>query len=275
MGKFFFGWFCFARRGRCSFVWRGLRILLAIGLLSGVNSALLAAEASFRLCTESQPSLPLSNPDPAHPGAAQLLIAAAANTLQVNVVHITDTWHNCQHLLKAGTTDALNIASYAGINKAIAVFPMRGDSADPSKALGHIPTLLYRRAGSEVDFVNGSFVNLKTPVGILNSYQINSVDVGRAGGIVDDRSYSVHSLARRLLAGKLDLVAADASLAELVNSKYPGQIEALPAKLNNEPHYLVFTPDYYSKHRDLVESFWNELARLRSRQSHGESERAR
>ncbi|NQD35927.1 hypothetical protein HPT27_02760 [Permianibacter sp. IMCC34836] len=240
--------------------------LIVALLLLQLSTKAQAVDAGFRLCTEDQPSLPLSNLDPAHPGTAQVLIATAASNLKLNIEHYTDTWQNCQRHLKAGTTDAANIASYAGINKVIAVFPMRGDSADPSKALGHIPTLLYRRVGTNVDFVNGTFVNLKTSVGVLNSYQANSVDVGRAGGIVDDRSHSVHSLARRLLAGKLDLVAADPSLAELVKREYSGQIEALPNWLNNEPHYLVFTPTYYARNRDLVEAFWAELARLRSRQ---------
>ncbi len=221
------------------------------------------AEPGFSLCTEDVPELPLSNPDPNHPGPAQQLIAMTARYTQITIRPISATWQTCQNLLKEGKVDALNIVGYAGININLGVFPMKDGKLDTSKALGTIPTTLFRRVGTDVDFVKCRFVNLKTPVGVLNSYQVNSLNTGKEGGIVDDKSYTVQSLARRLAAGKLDLIAADASLVELVNKNYAGKLEPLAHLLANDHYFLVFSPIYYSANKKQVEAFWNELARVR------------
>ncbi|HEX5756324.1 MAG TPA: transporter substrate-binding domain-containing protein, partial [Arenimonas sp.] len=218
----------------------------------------------FRLCTEGQPFLPLISMDPERPGDAQILLAMAAERLGVRIEHVQTTWQRCQQMLDRGEVDALNGASFAAINRAIAEYPMRLGEADPTRSLGEARTYLLRRVGSPVALRQGRFVDLKTPVGIIRAYQINSLSVSQFGGIPDHNSLTLESLARRLAAGELDLVAGNRALLVLCATAHAGKLEVLPQPLDVAHYYLAFGKAFHARHRQAIEALWTEIGRIKA-----------
>lgn len=244
-------------------VWAALSVLLMAmpGTLVANSEGL-----SFRLCTETQPALPLSNLDQQAPGPAQRYLAETARRTQARIEHVAALWEECLNRLRLGEVDATNVTGYAGVNIELAAFPMQGDRPDSQRAIGVIPTHLYRRVGSAANYVDGRFVDVKTAVGVLAGFQVNSIAVAQAGGTPDDDSQTVEALARRLVAGRLDMVAADESLQRLIDRQYAGKLERLPTPLRMEHHYVVFRKAFYHQHRDAVEQFWTVLGQVRREQ---------
>lgn len=240
-------------------------------LLSLLPDRLLAQSEglSFRLCTEIQPALPLSNLDPQAPGPAQRYLAETARRTRARIEHISALWEECLNRLRLGEVDATNVTGYAGVNIELGAFPMQGARPDSQRALGVIPTYLYRRVGSAANFADGRFHEVKTAVGVLAGFQVNSIAVAQAGGTPDDDSQTVEALARRLVAGRLDMVAADESLQQLINRQYVGKLERLPTPLRMEHYYVVFRKAFYHQHRDAVEQFWTVLGQVRREQESG------
>lgn len=232
------------------------------GLLLGWASiASAATPMQFTLCTSETPFLPLSSVDPARPGRSQILLAMVEQRLGVSISHVVTPWKRCQLLVEQGTYDAMNITGYAGINRSIAVFPMRGGEADTSRSLGSVPSVLYRRVGSLADYQAGRIVNTDKPVAVLSARQVNMEAVARAGGTSEDGAKTVLALAQKLVAGHVDLAAsAEPEFAELVATRFRGVLEALPTPLVESHYYVVFSKAYFANHSSEVERFWNEIA---------------
>lgn len=250
-------------------------MLVALLLLSGTTAASSTSEPlSFRLCIEDQSFLPLSNPDPDQPGDSEILLDYLVRASGARITPVHTTWRRCQEWLDAGQVDALHAASYAAIQITIAAFPMRGERPDTRKSLGSLQTELFRRTGTTVDVRDNQFVNLKTRVGILNAYQLNSLSVARLGGTVDDNSRTPESLAQRLLSGQLDLIAGSRHLHTLCTGTHAGKMERLPTPLDEAHYYLAFSKAFYASHRQAVETLWNKLAELKSSYAYQASIRA-
>ena len=239
--------------------------LLSQSPSQGPNQGL-SQPLSFRLCTETQPALPLSNLDPQSPGPAQRYLAETARRTRARIEHITALWEECLNRLRLGEVDATNVTGYAGVNIELGAFPMQGSQPDSQRAIGVIPTHLYRRVGSAANYVDGRFHEVKTAVGVLAGFQVNSIAVAQAGGTPDDDSQTVEALARRLAAGRLDMVAADENLQRLIDRQYVGKLERLPTPLRMDHYYVAFRKAFYHQHRDAVEQFWTVLGQVRREQ---------
>lgn len=219
----------------------------------------------FSLCTSETPFMPLSSVDPEHPGRSQILLGMVAENLKAEITHLVAPWKRCQMLVERGIVDAVNIAGYAGINAKIAVFPMNGNLPDTSKSLGSVPSFLYRRVGDSVDFVGGRIVNTQKPVAVLTARQVNMDAIQRAGATSEDGARTVSALAQKLMAGHVDLAAsAEPDMAELVATRYKGELEALPTPLIESHYYVAFSMQYVSSHQAEAQAFWSELARIKS-----------
>jgi hypothetical protein len=222
----------------------------------------MAAE-SITICTENKAFRPITYPDKARPAPGQQLIYDAAAKLNLPLAEVFASWRDCQKWADQNKVQAIAGAGFAAININVAVFPMRGHFPDTDKALGRVRTSLFRRAGSTVDLRDGRFIDLKTPVGILNAYQVNSLSVAKFGGTPDDNSRDIHSLAQRLLGGRLDLVAAGDDLVELVQRNYVGKIEVLAEPLDHEHYYLAFSKSFYQQQQGVAEAIWQQIADIR------------
>lgn len=227
-------------------------------------TAQVPAASQLSVCTSETPFQPLSSADPATPGTSQILIERVAKTLGIAIRNEFSPWKRCQVLVERGISDALNIAGYSGINPQIAAFPMRGGRPDTLKSLGSVASILYRRVGTRADFISGRIVHTDKPVAVLAGRQVNMDAIARAGGTSDDGATTVAALAKKLVAGQVDLAVSELAFAEMVASQYPGVLEALPAPLVESHYYLAFSKQYYARHAAVAEAFWNGIAEART-----------
>lgn len=224
-----------------------------------------SAVAQFSLCTSETPFLPISSVDPAHPGTAQVLVKMVAEKLGVTVNNVATPWKRCQVLVEQGIYDAMSITGYAGINPTIAIFPMQNGAPDKTKSLGSVPSVIYRRLGDKADFVDGKIINTAKPVAILAGRQVNMDAIKRAGANSEDGAKNVEALAQKLIARQADLAAsAETEFATLVATRLKGVLEALPTPLIESHYYLVFSKQYFAHHQTEVESFWNEMSKVKN-----------
>ena len=221
------------------------------------------ASLTIRACVENQPFMPLTNTDANLPGDGQILIEMAAAAVGATIHYRSASWEQCQQLVDSGEVDALVAASHAAINASIARFPMADDEADPARSMGAVRTDLFRRIGSDVHVRKGRLVNLKKRVGVMHAYQANSISVGRLGGTVDDNSRTMESLAKRLVAGQLDLVAGTSELRRLCAGPFAGKIERLPEPLDEDHYYFAFSNPFYAANQARAEAFWEAMAHIR------------
>ena len=222
------------------------------------------AATAMVVCVEDEPFLPMSNAGLEPPGHGQILIREVVRKQGVPLRIVLAPWKRCQALVAAGTYDATLAAAYAGRNIELLAFPMRAPGIpDGAKATGSATTYLYRRKGTPADYVNGRFVRLSGPVGVTSGFQASTETVLKGGGQVYDGAKSADQLAKMLLAGRLELVAAEQAFVILAREKYRDELEALQAILHETDYYLAFSPAFYKAQRELVEKVWSEMATVR------------
>lgn len=219
---------------------------------------------TFSLCTSETLSPTLSSTDPARPGRAQVLLSMVEKKTGITIQHVVAPWRRCQLLVERGVVDAVNTVGYAGINIGISVFPMRDGTADTARSLGSVPTLLFRRVGDQADFVDGKFVRTDKPIALLVGRQAAKEAVDRAGWEVDDGAKTVLALAQKLVARQVDLAAtADPEFPHLIQTRFKGVLEALPTPLMDSHFYVAFSKQFYARHPEEAERFWNVLGATR------------
>lgn len=238
--------------------------LLALAFLTAgtvPGDARAEPSSQFSLCTPDVLALPLTSPDPANPGSAQILINNAAAKLGITVQDIIAPWHRCAVMLEHGKYDAASLMAYVGNNQTIAVFPLANGKPDTSKALGYDKTFILRRVNTPANFVDGKFVNNTKPVAVMAGRVGPRLTVQRAGATVDEGAKDAPALLNKLISGEVDLVLAAAPPAaiERATSQYHGLLEVLPTSLETNYYYLVFSKPFYAAHRELAERFWEEL----------------
>ena len=241
-----------------------LRIQKESVFLLGLSLSLGACNVhAMTICIENQDSPPLSYVAPHPPGHAQILINEAAKNLNISIAMVFKPWKQCQLLVGNGTYDALFAAAYAGINVQLVEFPKISIGVpDRSKAIGTMKIYLIRRKGSNADYVGGSFVNLNAPVGINSGYQLSMVEVTKGGALFDNGTSVPEQQAQKLIFGRTDLVASDVAFIRLVNERYMDKLEVLPSILTEAVYYLAFASKYYKAHKNEVETYWNEIAKV-------------
>ncbi len=232
-------------------------------LLWPMGCCVWAAAEPITICSENKEFRPLTHPDKSRPAPGQQLMYAVAAKMNLSVTEVFASWRECQKWVDQNKVQAIAGAGFAAINISVAVFPMRGHFPDTDKALGRVRTTLFRRRGSAVDLRDGRFIELKTPVGILYAYQVNSLSVAKFGGTPDDNSRDIRSLAQRLIAKRLDLIAGGDDLLELVQREYSDKIEALAEPLDHEHYYLAFSKSFYQQQQSVAEAIWQQIADIR------------
>lgn len=238
--------------------------LFTLAMLVMGSAASFHANA-FSVCTENEAFPPLTNAGRTPLGHSDILIEDAAKNLGVALNIKAAPWKRCQNEVENGDVDAILATSYAGKNIQISVFPMVSAGVpDSTKGIGSTKTYLYRRVGSKADFVNGKFVNLTSPVGILPGYQAVNEAVTKGGAQVDEGAKTVDQQAQKMINSRLDMVAADIAFVKLVDEKYKDQLEPIPSLLMEASYYLSFSSKYYNAHKADVEKFWTEMAKVKA-----------
>jgi polar amino acid transport system substrate-binding protein len=223
-----------------------------------------ARAVSLRICVDIDPHPPMLTPDGG--GVSGRLAQAAARAAGFTVEFHAAPVLRCRAELLDGKTHAFPMTPYIVGIDGVARYPERNGSPDRSRASGVVRQVVFRRAGSSVDFDGSRFLGLDKPVLVPTSRLRLLELVAATGAPIDANALSLQRNFDKLLAGRGDASAGfeGEGLVLLALPQYAGKIEMLPLPLGEEAYYLVVARSFYDAHRDQVEAMWNEIGRLKA-----------
>ncbi|QNM95888.1 substrate-binding periplasmic protein [Chitinimonas koreensis] len=231
--------------------------LLALGL-AALAAPASAADAPLRLCTLDRPFYPYTMPDGS--GRLQYLAQLGARQLQLPLTNYTAPRKRCLDDLQRGNAEAV-FGAFSAERLPYAVYPMRGDQADESYALATARFMVYRRAGSRVEWDGSRFSGLDgRPLGVQLGF-IHSAKVQALGVPYDDGARTARQNFDKL---RLDRVAAVLAAEEEARGlTAPGEFEALPVPFDRTVLYLIVARSYYQQDPRRIDKLWRTLRELR------------
>jgi len=234
-------------------------VVLFLGLNVGMNAQ---AQMLVKLCYEDANYFPWQIKG-AH-GLDNNLLEMASARSGVKIEMLALPWKRCLSDVGYGTQAGVFAASYNADRAAYAAYPMIDDKLDASRRIRFDSYSLYRLKGNPVSWDGKQLTNLKKPVGVQLGYSA-SADLIKLGAAVDESSVVVELQMRKLVVGRVDLVAlltfeGDALLEK---AEFSDKVEKLSPPLIEKPYFLIFNKDYYRNNKKLADDLWAAVASAR------------
>lgn len=196
------------------------------------------------------------------PGLAVEILQEAGRRLNIEFRFVRMPGQRVLSELKAGRLDGALLFSFAVDRSAYGAYPMSGDNPDPTRRLATLSYVLYRRAGSRLEWTGERFLNLDGPVAASLNYSI--ADDLREIGVSVLELPSVADSFRMLQAGRVAAVADHAPVAEayLAAAGIAG-IERAGPVLREKPYFLLLSRAFAAGHAGRAGAIWDMIAALR------------
>jgi polar amino acid transport system substrate-binding protein len=238
---------------------------LCLALTLGPFSAF--AEKTITLSYENVDSYPFAMVDGS--GIDLILLKMVDEALpEVAFKYETTPWQRCLHNIETAVSEGCFTASFKEERLKHGFYPgtQAGGAVDPALRLHASSYSLYVPAGSNIEVSEKlSITNLKGKIAVPTGYSIGD-DLAKAGYAVDEQSAKTHSNFKKLLAGRVDAVAALTLNGDNILEKdaaLKGKIVKVETPLVDKPYYLMFSKQFYSANPELAEKIWNTAAQLR------------
>ena len=222
----------------------------------------LKAQPLVKLCYEDATYFPWQIKN-GH-GLDNNLVEMAAQKVGIKAEMLATPWKRCMTEIGYETQAGGFAASYNLERASFAAYPMADGKPDVTRRMRFDSYALYRLKGSQVKWDGKQLSNLKGPIGVQLGYSI-AVDLRKMGAEIDESHVGAELQMRKLLAGRVDLVALLTLDGDtlLENSAFSSKIERLSLPLVERPYFLIFNKDYYSRNKKLVDDLWAALAQVR------------
>ncbi len=195
------------------------------------------------------------------PGTSLELLRMVADKLGLEFEYYRTVWNRGLHMIEHGDGDAIFPSSYREERAEYALYPMKDNSPDPSKAIRTYAYWLYVRKDSNVTWDGQRIEHLKNPVaaGMGNSI---IVDLEKMGYTVNDSSPDYTPMMEMLLAHRVDAIAGfgdrvDREIAK--NYKRYISIKRIDIPLRQKNGYLMFSKHFAKKHSETMEKIWEMI----------------
>jgi polar amino acid transport system substrate-binding protein len=215
-------------------------------------------------CVSDEPTPPLTYPD--RDGSAQTLLRAAAKTLGVTIEFVAEPRRRCMSNVSKGHYPILTVIGDAPSNRESFAFPLRDGVADVRRSIAVMHGVWVTRKDSDVAWDGKQLSGVLRPVlarggtpvaeNWLKDHQIS----------MDNSIATNEQIVRMLAADRADvgLMHDGAARALLQQPPFSEQLRVLPTPAFATTVYLAFNKEFAVAHPALVESLWNEIARLRA-----------
>lgn len=197
-------------------------------------------------------------------GLSQDLILMAAQHIQpqLEIEMLPIAWPRCLKLLENGQMDGAFSTSYMPARLDYAVFPSKADGqADPTRRLSSLSYSLYVGKAAKIEWNGRKLRNLNGPIGIQHGFSIGQL-IAELGAEAKPLSRDIRELLRHVAAGHVEAAALQTFQADLELSRdkvLADQVQKLPQILTEKNYYLSFSRQFYRRHTDLVQQFWQSL----------------
>lgn len=237
---------------KCMYSWFSL-LLLLVSMQGQAQTTLLLAYAD----TESFPyqmgeGRLLANP----PGVAVELIEAVAGQADVKVEFMRVPGKRLLSMIEQNLVDGGFIFSHNVSREAYAVYPRDRGALDSARRVATLSYYLYRMRGSDLDWRDGRFLHLRTPVGVNSGYSV--IRDLKSMKVPFEEARTTAQNVQKLIAGRFQGYIGQGIVADAyLSSKGIDRIERVEPPIITKDYFLVFSHGFYKKNPQLAESIWD------------------
>lgn len=197
------------------------------------------------------------------PGMAVELMQMAASALDLDLQLSRLPNRRVVVAMTGKTADCAFALSFLPDRAATVAYPMKNARLDRSRRIGSSVYVVYRRAGSPIEWDGKRFSGIEGQAVGINAGFAARDELARLGVPVEEAD-STSSNMRKLAAGRIAAYVVHAAIGDdyLARTAQPG-IEKLAVPFLEKDYYVVVNRAFVAEHPDLVERLWDHLGALR------------
>ncbi|MBA5607735.1 hypothetical protein H3H36_20475 [Duganella sp. FT3S] len=209
-------------------------------------------------------------------GIVDQLIRDAAREVGMEVEFRVAPTARCREEVNHDLADAFPVVPYTRLLTAIFAYPMRGQGADPARAVVRERVFVFRRVGTSVDWNGRRFSGLQTPVLVPAAAALLLDHLAVLQVPVDMSGHSPQSVFDKLLAKRADAALCWELACAMLLAKLPyaDKVEMLPTPFTDELYYFGISRRFYEAHTDQVERLWDAIGHIAQSQAYKQKYRS-
>jgi len=200
------------------------------------------------------------------PGISLELLQMTEKNLGMKFEYYRTDWNRGLYMIEQGDGDAIFPSSYQKKRTRYALYPMKDNKPDPSRAIRNYAYWLYIRAESDVTWDGQRIGNLKKPVAAAHGNAIIA-DLKNGGHAVDDSSHEYTPMLEMLLNHRVDAIAGFDVSVDREIAKRPEHyksIKKVNIPLREKNGYLMFSKHFGKKHSSSMEQIWDMIKTIKT-----------
>jgi polar amino acid transport system substrate-binding protein len=227
----------------------------------------------MRMCTEEQPRPPHIMPDGS--GTVDLLIQMAAREADVEIQLYGAPLKRCREEIRNNIGHAFPTTPYSPALLDFMDFPMLNGAPDPARAVSNFRAMVFRRAGSNVQWDGKHFSGLHTPALIPTGSVLLNDRMASMKIPFDASGKTLEVNFTKLVAGRSDVaIGSELNGIDLMaDPRFAGKVEMLPVAFSDEAYYLAVSKPFHEANPDTTARLWAAIGRLRKSPAYIEAAR--
>lgn len=205
-------------------------------------------------------------------GLSNIMLKQVAERLRVSIETESMPWKRCLAMVQKGQIDGAIAASFTPERMTIGAYPLNAQQKpDRNRRMSDETYALFVLNGNPegINWDGKTLAKTAKPVAAQLGY--SAVELLRKMAIdVDDSDKKPELLLRKLQMHNVSAAVLNTREATrlLKNPAFSGKITRLEPPLLSREAYLLFSHQFEQEHPNLVERFWDEIAKVRESASY-------
>ena len=205
---------------------------------------------------------------PANPGIAVELLTLAATKMGCKIEWKRLPGRRALRELESGTVHAMLLLSYSKERAAYAVYPMVGDTPDPTFSLATLRYSVYVKNGSAFKWEHNQFTPARAIVGTNAGYSVAD-EVRKLGPAVEEAPSTANNLQKLVMGRIAAYVGQDLQVDLVLEDTQLNGVQKLPVPFSSKDYYLPFSKPFFDKSPASATQLWKQVAE--ARKTHGKA----
>ena len=205
---------------------------------------------------------------PANPGIAVELLTLAASKMGCKIEWKRLPGRRALRELESGAVHAMLLLSYNKERAAYAVYPMVGDTPDPTFSLATLSYSVYVKNGSAFKWEHKQFTPARAIVGTNAGYSVAD-EVRKLGPTVEETPSTANNLQKLAMGRIAAYVGQDLQVDLVLEDTHLTGVQKLPVPFSSKDYYLPFSKQFFDKSPASATQLWKQIAE--ARKTHGKA----